>query len=124
MPELQQLFSRHRKYILYLLSMYVLGWGFTPYQSIFLGLILGTSIGLFNQWILVRRTSLLGESFETGRKARPLGTLQRMAAAVLAVLISTRYPETFHFLSVIIGLMTPYAVIMIDFVYLHFKTQK
>ena len=41
MPEYKFIFKRVRKYILYLLALYVLGWGFTSYQSIFLGLILG-----------------------------------------------------------------------------------
>lgn len=38
-----------------------------------------------------------------------------MAAAGLAVLIALRFPEYFHFISVIIGLMTMYVVIMIDY---------
>lgn len=35
MPEIKVTFQRQRKYIFLLLSVYVLGWGFTPYQSIF-----------------------------------------------------------------------------------------
>ena len=41
MPEYKLFLIRLRKYIFYLLALYVLGWGFTSYQSIFLGLILG-----------------------------------------------------------------------------------
>lgn len=114
MDDLQQLFNRHRKYILYLLAILVLGWGFTPYQSIFMGLILGTSISFFNHWMMIRRTSKLGEAVLEGRKMRSIGTLSRMASAVFAVYIAMEYPEVFHLISVIIGLMTSYIVILID----------
>ncbi|MFS0645521.1 ATP synthase subunit I [Siminovitchia sp. 179-K 8D1 HS] len=114
MDDLQQLFNRHRKYILYLLAIFVLGWGFTERQSIFMGLILGTVISLFNLWTMVLRTHKLGEAVSEGKKVRSLGTLSRMAAAVFAVLIAMNYPSTFHLISVVIGLMTSYIVIMID----------
>lgn len=114
MDDLQQLFNRHRKYILYLLAIFVLGWGFTERQSIFMGLILGTVISLFNLWTMVLRTQKFGEAVLEGKKVRSLGTLSRMAAAVLAVLIAVKYPKTFHLISVVIGLMTSYIVIMID----------
>ncbi|GIN90848.1 ATP synthase protein I [Siminovitchia terrae] len=114
MDNLQQLFNRQRKYILYLLAILVLGWGFTPYQSIFMGLILGTSISFFNLWMMVRRMNKFGEAVLTGRKMRSLGTLSRMAAAILGVFIAMQYPETFNLISVIIGLMTSYLVIAID----------
>lgn len=114
MDDLQQLFNRHRKYILYLLAIFVLGWGFTPYQSIFMGLILGTAISFFNLWMMVRRMDKFGEAVLAGRKMRSLGTLSRMAAAILAVFIAMQYPENFNLISVIIGLMTSYLVIVID----------
>ena len=115
MGELQQLFNRHRKYILYLLSIYVLGWGFTSYQSIFMGLILGTAVSLFNHWLMVRRTAKFGDAVLAGRKVRSLGTFSRMAAAIFSVMIAANYPDTFHLISVIIGLMTSHIVIMIDY---------
>lgn len=116
MPDLQQMTSRYRQYMFYLLAVYVLGWGFTSYQPVFAGLILGTSLGFFNVWLLAKKTEKLGETVVSGDgKVRTLGTLSRMATAVLAVIIATRYPDTFHFVSVILGLMTFPIVIMIDF---------
>ena len=99
----------------YLLALYVLGWGFTSYQPVFAGLILGTVLGFFNIWLLAKKTDMLGEAVAKGGKVRTLGTLSRMATAVLAVVIALRYPEFFHFVSVILGLMTFIIVIMIDF---------
>jgi ATP synthase protein I len=124
MPELSILFQRHKKYIFYLLSLYVLGWGFTPYQTIFLGLILGTSLSFFNHWLMVKRTERFGDLVVQGKKVRSLGTFSRMAVAVLAVLIATRYPTYFHLLSVVLGLMTSYIVIMIDYFIYMIQTRK
>lgn len=115
MPEFKMMFVRQRKMMLFLLSFYVLGWGFTSYQSIFLGLILGTSLSLFNLWLMTRKIDQFGQAVETGRKVRSLGSFSRMATGALAVVITLRYPDHFHLISVIIGLMTSYIVIMIDF---------
>ncbi|RLQ93514.1 ATP synthase subunit I [Falsibacillus albus] len=124
MPELHQMFNRHRKYIFYLLSIYVLGWGFTSYKSIFLGLVLGTCLSLFNHWLMVRRTVKFGDAVLEGKKVRSLGTAARMASAVLGVMIVLRYPELFHLLGFIFGLMTAYLVIMIDYFFHYVKSNK
>jgi ATP synthase protein I len=117
MYQYNNLWTRSRKYILYLLAGYVLGWGFTPYQTIFLGLILGTSFSLYNLWLLIRKSKQFQKAMEEGRAARSIGTISRMAAAGLAVLIALKFPEYFHLFSVIIGLMTMYVVIMIDYIF-------
>ncbi|MGD7022873.1 ATP synthase subunit I [Rossellomorea vietnamensis] len=115
MTEIQQMYNRHRKYIFYLLSIYVLGWGFTDYQAVFLGLALGTAISLFNHWLLVRKTVNFGDKVLAGEKIRSLGTTSRMASAIFAAIIAVRFPELLHLPSVIFGLMTSYLVIMIDY---------
>src|SRR3954451_19518964 len=114
MSELKPMFIRQRKYMLFLLAAYVLGWGFTLQQPVFLGLILGTSLSLFNLWNLVRKTNQFGEVMVNGGKIRSLGLLTRMATAVFAVLIAMEYSNDIHLISVVIGLMTAYIVIMID----------
>jgi ATP synthase protein I len=124
MSELKPMFVRQRKYMLILLAAYVLGWGFTLQQPVFLGLILGTSLSLFNLWNLVRKTNQFGEVMVNGGKIRSLGLLTRMATAVLAVLIAMEYPEYIHLISVIIGLMTAYIVIMIDSFFQFFHLHK
>lgn len=123
MSELKGMYTRQQKYIFFLLALYVLGWGFTDYQHIFLGLVLGTSLSLFNLWLLVKKTDQFGDSLLSGRKVRSLGMLSRMAAAVLAVIIALEYPEQIHLVSVIIGLMTSYLVIMIDFFVQSFRSR-
>jgi ATP synthase protein I len=115
MPEFQTMFARQRKWMFFLLSFYVLGWGFTAYQSIFLGLILGTSLSLFNMWLMARKIEKAGQAALEGRRIRSLGSFSRMATGALAVVITMSYPEHLHLISVVIGLMTSYIVIMIDF---------
>ena len=114
MPDLQVLYIRQRKILFYLLSIYVIGWGFTAYQSIFLGLVFGTSLSLFNLWLMVKKTNQFGERVLQGQKVRSLGSFSRMATGALAVVVALRYPDYLQLMSVIIGLMTSYIVIMID----------
>ena len=124
MPEFQTMFARQRKWMFFLLSFYVLGWGFTAHQSIFLGLILGTSLSLFNLWLMARKIDKFGQAAAEGRQIRSLGSFSRMASAALAIVITLRYPEQFHLVSVVIGLMTSYIVIMIDFFTHNFYSDK
>ena len=124
MPEFKLMYIRQRKYMFFLLSFYVLGWGFTSYQTIFLGLILGTSLSLFNLWLIMRRIERFGEAVVSGRKVGSLGTASRMASAILAVMIALRFPEKVHLISVVFGLMTAYIVIMIDYFLQAFHLRK
>ncbi|KKK37952.1 ATP synthase I [Mesobacillus campisalis] len=116
MPEIQVVFARQRKYIFFLLSIYVLGWGFTVYKPIFAGLVIGTIVSLFNLWLLARRTEKFGEAVMQEKRVRSLGLLSRVAAAVLSIMLAMEYPDQIHLFSVVVGLMTSYFVIMIDFV--------
>ncbi len=115
MPDLKQHFQRYTKYILYLLSIFFLGWGFTPYPSVFLGLILGSSLSLFNLWLIKKRMERFDRSLDKGKKVYSLGTFSRMASAGGAVLIALKFPEFIHMISTVIGLMMVYIVIMIDY---------
>jgi ATP synthase protein I len=124
MTEFKAAYVRQRKYIFLLLSVFVLGWGFTSYQSIFLGLILGTSLSLFNLWLIVRKTERFGEAVARGEKVRSLGTITRMTSAALAVMLALEYPEKLHLISVVLGLMTAYFVIMIDYFLQSFYLRK
>ncbi|MGG1396978.1 ATP synthase subunit I [Bacillus salipaludis] len=122
MPDFREIFTRQRKWNLYLLSIFVLGWGFTSYKTVFLGLILGTCFSFLNIWMLTKKTEKFDKAFDKGKKMKSLGSLQRMATAAIAVIIAMRWPDYFHVVSVVMGLMTSYIVIMIDYFYhaLHF----
>ncbi|KPB05791.1 ATP synthase subunit I [Bacillus sp. CHD6a] len=114
MPESTEQFMRHMKYFLFFLAFFVLGWGVTPYQEWFLGLILGTVISIYSHWLLHKKVKKFTEAVAEGGKAVTLGSFSRMAAAILGVVIAMRYPETLNLYGVIIGIMTSYIVIIID----------
>ncbi|QFT90934.1 ATP synthase I chain [Bacillus sp. THAF10] len=114
MPESTEQFMRHMKYFLFFLAFFVLGWGFTSHQEWFAGLILGTVISGYNHWLLHKKVKRFTDAVAGGGKAVTLGSLSRMAAAVLGVVIATRFPEHLNLYGVIIGIMTSYIVIIID----------
>ncbi len=115
MPEFKLVYIRLRGYIYFLMAAYVLLWGFTAHKAVFLGLILGTATSHFNLWLLLKRVDRFSQAVDAGRSIRSLGTVSRMAAAVLAVLIAVKFPQYFNVYCVVIGLMTSFVVIMIDF---------
>ncbi|GIO26858.1 ATP synthase subunit I [Ornithinibacillus bavariensis] len=112
----EMMMTRQRKWMLYLLAIFVLGAGFTPYMRIFLGLLLGSTISFYNLYLLQKKTIEFTEAVAKKEKARGIGTISRLAAVALAVIIALRYEEYFQMIAVIIGLMTSYIVIMIDFI--------
>ncbi|QHA93818.1 MULTISPECIES: ATP synthase subunit I [Bacillales] len=114
MTEYTQSFRRYMQFTLYLLAIFVMGWGITSYKALFLGLILGTIFSIYNLFNMFRKIDRLGEATVKGTKARSLGLLTRQAVAGLGVLIALRYPEYFNLLGVVIGLMTTYIIILID----------
>jgi ATP synthase protein I len=120
MPELQHSIKRQRKYLLYLLAIFVVGWGFTSAPTIYAGLVLGTALSLYNHWIISKRIIRFGKAVDEGRKIPSLGTILRMGSAAFASMIALQYPDQFNLISTVFGLMTAYAVIMIDFGIQHF----
>ncbi|NBJ68749.1 MULTISPECIES: ATP synthase subunit I [Clostridia] len=121
MSDYKKMVTRQRKWMFYLLAIFVIGAGFTPYVQIFLGLLLGSSISFYNLYLLQKKVALFGDAVTNNQKVRTLGTLSRMAAAILAILIAIRFDDYFQIIAVIIGLMTSYLVIMIDFALSNFK---
>lgn len=124
MPDFMEMYKSQRKWLFYLLAIYVIGWGFTPYQSVFLGLILGTSFSFFNLWLMAKKSKDFDTAIARGKKIRSLGSTSRMAAAAIAVLIGLKYPEYFHTLSLVLGLMTVYIVIPIHYFFQSFNAHK
>ncbi|WP_018661193.1 ATP synthase subunit I [Heyndrickxia acidiproducens] len=115
MPELLQVYKRQRKYLLFLMFLYLLGSFYPSFRPVSLGLLLGTSVSLFNLWLLAKKTISVTSASVTGKRSFSLGTGTRIAMAVLAVMFADYYTEWLNVLSVIIGIMTSYVVIMIDF---------
>ena len=124
MPEFKNMYNRQRKWTFYLLSIYVLGWGFTSYQTIFLGLILGTCCSYFALWHMFFRMKRFDKAISQGKKPLSFGSISRLATAGVAAAIALKYPQYFNIFSMIMGLMTTYVVIMIDYLFQSFHVHK
>jgi ATP synthase protein I len=120
MPELKQVFAMQRKYIFFLLAICALGWGFTPYQDVFLGIALGSLFGLYNFWLLIRRMDKFDRALDQGKRAS-LGTGMRFASGVAAAAIAISLPEYFNLIATVIGLMIPYILLLVERIAFHVK---
>jgi ATP synthase protein I len=114
MNEYKMVFFKYIKYTLYVLAFFVTGYGFTPYKTIFLGLVLGTVFSLYNLWSMYSKIERFGQAVTQQKRVKTLGSLSRLLLAGLAVLIAMKYPEYLHLLSVVVGLMTVYIIMLID----------
>ncbi|MGP4059161.1 ATP synthase subunit I [Halobacillus litoralis] len=117
METYQHMMARQRKWMFYLLALLVLGWGITPWQPIFLGLLLGSALSFYNLWLMQRKIRKLGEASAESRSVRGIGTFTRLASGALAVVIALQFEEYFHLISVVLGLMAAYFVILIDYLF-------
>lgn len=115
MQQYDNMVTRQRKWMFYLLALIVLGAGFTPYPRIFLGLLLGAVLSFYNLWLMQRKIKQFGQAIVENGSARGIGTFTRLASAALAVLLALRFEDYFHMIAVVLGLMTSYLVIIIDF---------
>ncbi|QHJ70496.1 MULTISPECIES: ATP synthase subunit I [Planococcaceae] len=121
MDGLREIFTRLKRIIIFILAIFVLGWGFTSYQDIFAGLIIGTLFGIYNMWILVRRMDKFDRAVAEGSKVRSLGTALRFASGVAAVAIAILFAEHIHLVSTVIGLMIPYILLLAERIIYHVK---
>ncbi|AXI10629.1 hypothetical protein CUC15_17535 [Oceanobacillus zhaokaii] len=118
MYEYGSIVTRQRKWMLYLLAILVLGAAFTPYSRIFQGLLLGSIVSFYNLWLLQHKTKALGEAVAESRSVRGgLGTFSRLAAVALTVLIALRFEENFHFIAVVIGIVSSYIIMGLDILF-------
>ncbi|MCT8140100.1 ATP synthase subunit I [Anaerobacillus sp. CMMVII] len=109
--------KRFTLYTIILIGLFLVLAFATPYQPIFLGLLLGSIASLSNLWSTYFQVKRIGESMEIGRAKFSLGTLFRFGLTIGAVYIAYRYPDKFHFISVVIGLMLTYIIILINSIF-------
>lgn len=114
MPELHHIFAMQKKAFFFLLALCALGWGFTPYQTIFAGIAVGAFFGTYNFWILVRKMEKFDKSISEGKRKASLGTALRFGSGVAAVAIAMMLPDKFHLVSTVIGLMIPYVLLLVE----------
>ncbi|MBM7652694.1 ATP synthase subunit I [Neobacillus cucumis] len=124
MTEFKETYKRTCKWMFYLMAFYVLGWGFTSYQRVFMGLLLGTACSLIILVMLYIKMNKFDKSVTSGKKLRSLGSTARLAMAAIAVMVALRWPHNFEIVGVVLGLMTNYIVITIYYVFYSFYIRK
>ena len=122
MLNLHHIFAMQKKAFFFLLVVCALGWGFSPYDSIFAGIALGAFFGTYNFWILVRRMEKFDRSISEGTKVASIGTALRFGSGVAAVAIAISLPQYFHLISTVIGLMIPYIFLVVERLVHHKKS--
>ncbi|KAB7671831.1 ATP synthase subunit I [Bacillus sp. B1-b2] len=122
MQQFLEVLARTRKYLYFFMAFCMFGWALGPdsYQPTFLGLFIGTGASLFNILLLVKKMHAFDKAMEESAKIYGLGTISRMATAVVVCLIAIEYPQKIHLISVVIGLMTAYIVIMVIYLVHYF----
>ncbi|MEK4384743.1 ATP synthase subunit I [Solibacillus sp. FSL W7-1464] len=122
MLNLHHVFAMQKKAFFFLLAVCALGWGFSPYDSMFAGIALGAFFGTYNFWILLRRMEKFDRSISEGTKVASIGTALRFGSGVAAVAIAISLPQYFHLISTVIGLMIPYIFLVVERVVHHIKS--
>ena len=122
MLNLHHIFTMQKKAFFFLLVVCALGWGFSPYDSVFAGIALGAFFGTYNFWILVRRMEKFDRSISEGTKVASIGTALRFGSGVAAVAIAISLPQYFHLISTVIGLMIPYIFLVVERLVHHKKS--
>ncbi|GLC87926.1 ATP synthase subunit I [Lysinibacillus piscis] len=123
MLDLHHIFAMQKRALFFLLALCALGWGFTPYQTIFAGIAVGAFFGTYNFWILVRRMEKFDRSISEGKKIGSIGTALRFASGIAAAATAILWPNYFHLISTVIGLMIPYIFLFVERIVAHVRNR-
>lgn len=114
MSDYKRMAIRQKRWMFGIIALVLIGVVLASDKVFFFGLLLGTGISYFNLWLLQKKTTILSESDPTDGYKTGFGTISRLAASVLGIIIAIRYDLSIA--GYLIGLMTAYPVIMLDFV--------
>ncbi|WP_026691590.1 ATP synthase subunit I [Alteribacter aurantiacus] len=106
-------------YAFVLIIVYALLALVTPYETLFMGLILGTAFSILNLYVTYTQVKRVSNSALQGTKFA-FGTATRIVIAVICILTAVSFPDLFNLAGALIGLMSTYAIIMIEPVF-HIK---
>ncbi|HLR66920.1 MAG TPA: ATP synthase subunit I [Virgibacillus sp.] len=119
MTEYQEMAKRQRVWMLFILVFFIVLAVIMPQKDLFAGIILGVVISFYNLWLLQRKINAQGEAAASVGKRKGLGMISRFAAAALGALLALRMELSL--VGYIIGLMTAYPVIVIDYLWFNRK---
>lgn len=115
MQEFDQLVTRQRKWMLYLLALFILLAAALPeHRPLFLGLLLGSVISYYGMRILQNRLKKFGSTAIESGKPIGLGSVIRLLGGVLAVFLAFYLEDKVSYVGVVAGLGTAYVVLLVD----------
>lgn len=114
MTEYREMAKRQRIWMLFLLVFFIVLALIMPEKYFFTGLSLGAAVSFYNLWILQRKANIQGEAAAEEGSRKGSGMISRFAAAALGALLTIQLE--WSIVGYIIGLMTAYPVIMVDFI--------
>lgn len=126
MQEFDQLVARQRKWMLYILALFILLAAVLPeHRPLFLGLLLGSVISYYGMRILHNRLKKFGETVIESARPIGLGTFVRLLGGALAVFLAFYLGDKVSYVGVVAGLGMAYVVLLVDaFIYYALKEWK
>lgn len=115
MEEFVRMEVRQRKWMLYLLAIFIFCAAITPYDRFFLGLTVGHVVSYYGLRLLHNRAKAFSQAIIEEKRVTGLGTFLRLIGAGLAVWLAMKYEHKLHIIGVVLGLTTSYFVIILDF---------
>jgi ATP synthase protein I len=119
MSEYRLMAKRQRIWMLGLLGLFIVLALIMPQRNLFAGICLGAAISFYNLWLLQRKANVQGEAAARYGKRKGIGMISRFASAALGALLVIQLD--WSIVGFVIGLMTSYAVIMVDFLWFNRK---
>lgn len=115
MQEFDQLVGRQRKWMLYILALFILLAAALPeYRPLFLGLLLGSVISYYGMRLLQNRLRKFGNTAIESGKPIGLGSFIRLIGGVLAVFLTFYLDGKVSYVGVVAGLGVSYVVLLVD----------
>ena len=115
--EYRQRIIRLVRYTSIITVVFVIGL-LTPYTSLFLGLILGTVVGLaillHTAWKVNKIAAFAAEGNNNHRKPAFVGLTTRFLLALLLVAVVYQYPNQINIVSTLIGLFIAQTILVVD----------
>ncbi|WP_088104387.1 ATP synthase subunit I [Halalkalibacter urbisdiaboli] len=102
-------------------ALFILGYVFTPYLAVFLGLLIGLSAGFFNLWTTYSKAKVVGSvADKIGRRSSfsfvvaGLGFVIRIGVILISLWFAVTFPDNVDLFSVITGFALIYVIIILD----------
>lgn len=115
MEDFERMEVRQRKWMLYLLAIFLLGAAVTPYERFFLGLLLGHVVSYYGLRLLHNRAKAFSQAIIDEKRTTGLGTFFRLIGAGVAIGLALKFQEKIHIIGVVFGLTTSYIVMIVDY---------